>query len=121
MELKSLKRLFSSLNVPMDQWFQSEAIDSINLSNHGNYHYDSLTEHLYFDSSNEILKVKLYDVTPVSGRFSQWENVSGYIRTTTRMSLKHSKYSFRNPRSGDYIFFIDKNKNERTSFYSKIQ
>lgn len=121
MKLTSLKRFLSSINVPLNQWIQTDYIDCINLENHGNYHYNSLTEHLYFDSENELLKVKIYDKTVSSSRFSQWENAAGYIRTTTRMSLKHSKYPFRNPHAGDYIFFINKKKDERSSFYTKIQ
>ena len=92
MKLTSLKRFLSSINVPLNQWIQTDYIDCINLENHGNYHYNSLTEHLYFDSENE-LKVKIYDKTVSSSRFSQWEKCSRVYQNNNKDVVKTFKIS----------------------------
>lgn len=102
-----------------DQLFH---IQSLNFNSHGNFFVDPLGTWVRFDIENELIRIKEYYYKVISSRFSERYNTSkNQLITGLKPANFHSKYPFRRPQVGDFIFFVSKKDNIRHSITAEIR
>lgn len=96
--------------IDMDMWTFDKDLIYIALPHDGNQSYSQYTQSLYFDTTNEILKIKRYTSHLRSGRlkFIQKDGAS-LFRVSKTVNQPKRLDPFRAPRIGDYLFMIDSN------------
>lgn len=113
MDLTTLSQALTSCGIAADTETFEPNLASISLSNDGGIQYSFLSQSLYFDTTNELLRVKEYFFKLASGEFFSAERTSdsnykilrdGEGSYSLRMSAIFKK--FRDPRVGDVAFTV---------------
>jgi hypothetical protein len=112
--------LVETMNHEANEWFYDQDIYSINLVHNGTHVYDWLTQSLYYDDENGILKVKYNTSNLVSSPFDSASVSLGTVNVSIKLNAV-GRYSsafltgfptlkpFRNPKAGDIFYAVDRN------------
>jgi len=101
-------------NINTDQWVFDKDLVYISVAHDGNQFYSQFSHRLFFDTTNDILKIKKYSSRLVSSRLNLKEKVTtstflfgkgnGGLMSTYPIIFDR----FRDPEVGDYLFVIDR-------------
>jgi hypothetical protein len=113
MDLTTLTDALASAGITEDAEVFEPLLKSISLSNDGGIEYDFLSKSVYFDTTNELLRIKEYVFKLGSSEFFRAERTSASNyriyrdnegRFSARMSILFKK--IRDPRVGDIAFTV---------------
>lgn len=108
-----LTTVLNSCGIKIDEWDYDPKLLSIILRTDGNQNLLSYVSEFYFDTTNEVLKIRRVGQRYlVSSRFANavYSNTKIISSNVDFIGLKHLKFgSIRNPVVGDYIFLVDSN------------
>jgi hypothetical protein len=114
MDKTTLIAALSSMGIMSNQPTASVDLKVINTQNDGNHFHDFFSEMLFFDTNNEILKVKYFAPLIVGSRFYKFEKIeNSSFRVFPDNFGKYSINSIktfrqlRNPKIGDIVYTVD--------------
>lgn len=103
---EQIKRIISGLGYNVSERLQMPEVRALILSTNQGMNYKS--EFVTFDSDNELIRIKKFKHTVVSGRLSNSVAINkSELTVNNSIYLRHSIYPFRAPRIGDRILIIN--------------
>lgn len=110
MNVSQIKRILNGMGYNSDTMIQAPEIRALIMStNQGIHHHE---EFIHFDSKDNLINLKKYDFSVISGRLSNMITVADrFISSKSTLYLRHNYYPFRAPRIGDTVMIIDKDGN----------
>lgn len=107
MKKAGIKRFMESIGCSADTPTRIKEIRTINLRSDGNQSITPENDEITFDMDNELIKIKEYDATLVSGIVSIYEIAGNELRNCRfSTSLKFNMHPI--PKIGDTIVYISK-------------
>jgi hypothetical protein len=114
MDKTTLIAALSSMGILANQPTSNIDLKVINTQNDGNHFHDFFTEMLFFDTNNEILKIKYFASLIVGSKFYKFEKTGdSSFRIFPDNFGKYSVNSIktfsqmRNPKIGDIVYTVD--------------
>ena len=121
MTTDQIKRFVGGIGFPNtgdnSGWIQPSILHYIRLLSEGSQYFNIFNQKLFFDYTNSFLKIKNFETTLVSGKFSNWKYYSGgdfgFVRINkgtegTYTSIFPKLKKFRNPEVGDFLFLQER-------------
>jgi hypothetical protein len=116
MNRSSMVSFLQSAGLTANSWFSDKRLVTLMLESDGNQYHDFLSQMIYFDTVNDVIKIKDYTGSMVSSQFAEIEKTSdytfsikpdifGYYGLTRTEIVK----PFRNPEVGDIFFLVNSN------------
>ena len=113
MDKTTLIASLNTLGITPNTWTSSDDLMSINLINNGNHFYNQFEQMIFFDTTNELVKIKHYFYGFVSSEFFKAEKIApatikADYNINNRYSINNTPImeQFRNPEVGDYVYTI---------------
>lgn len=114
MNKTTLIAALQSAGITAGSWTSKKELSVINLESDANHYHDFLTQMIYFDTTNEILRIKEYVSSIASSKFFKINKTGnstykmfpdgfGYYGVKEVVQMKQ----FRNPTVGDIFFTVD--------------
>jgi hypothetical protein len=118
MDKATLISSLTAIGISAGSWTSSPDLMSINLTSDANHYYNFLEQMIYFDTTNEVLKIKHYRFSPISSQFLKIEKtasaeflVSSGLDGKASIRITNVLDQFRNPEAGDFLYTTLKSDN----------
>lgn len=118
MNALTLEKMLLVLDIEANQWTTDSQLYTISMTTDGTHHYDPLSQRLYFDLTNQLLKIKYFTPILVSSYFWKAKKTAASTFEITpdifgnySVKMINQFDQFRNPKIGDIAFTVDANGN----------
>jgi len=118
MDKTTLISALTAMGITAGSYTSSQDLMSINLTSDANHYYNFLEQMIFFDTTNEVLKIKHFRFSPISSEFLKIEKtasaqflVSFGLDGRASRRVTHVLDQFRNPEVGDFLYTTLKSDN----------
>lgn len=108
MKAGKLSNFLSTVGYTANKWIRPYEINHFILEHDGNQFYNPLMEKVYFDTNNELIKIKFSKLIPVSGRLDLFQyNPNDKTLHFQKYGTVYVNKSINEPAIGDVVYCYD--------------